>query len=122
MHSEQGNAKANTLGNIGALKFITMYHAYTLHIWPHLQSLCEKKIFNRLRIARHNVVVHELTNLLKSSIHTRHLTFANANTKSYTPHNNTIPLWILRCTCITPKCACLAKLRPNILCIERSGV
>ena len=28
-----------------------------------------------------------------------------------TPHDNTIPSRILKCTCITPKCACLAKFR-----------
>ena len=82
--------------------------------WPHLLSLCENKFLKGLWIARHNIAVHQVTNLLKSSIHTRHFTLTNARTINSTPQGNTIPAWITCCTCNTSNCACLAKLRLNI--------
>ena len=71
-------------------------------------------------------MVHRLANLLKSCIHMRHLTLTNVNTNANTPHKNTIPPWILNCTCNTSKCICLAKLMLDIIYIrgapfEQSG-
>lgn len=39
-------------------------------------------------------------------MHTRHYTFSDASTKHNTSHNNTIPPWILHCTCNSSKCTC----------------
>lgn len=32
--------------------------------------------------------------------------------------DNTLPSWLLPCSCFLPKCTCLIVLRPYILCIE----
>jgi hypothetical protein len=34
------------------------------------------------------------------------------------PPDNTVPSWLLPCTCLTQRCQCNARLRPNILCIH----
>jgi len=48
---------------------------------------------------------------------TRCYTLINAGKfKDRTP-DNTIPSWLLPCTCYLPRCKCPARLRPDILCI-----
>src|SRR4028119_2090007 len=34
------------------------------------------------------------------------------------PQENTVPSWLLPCTCNTQKCHCNARLKPDILCIQ----
>src|SRR4028118_446760 len=34
------------------------------------------------------------------------------------PQENTVPSWLLPCTCNTQKCHCNARLKPNILCVK----
>jgi hypothetical protein len=43
----------------------------------------------------------------------------NAGKIDYQPQENTVPQWLLSCTCNnqTQRCQCNAKLRPDILCI-----
>jgi hypothetical protein len=70
-------------------KFITpnctLCYSNDKNTWPHLLSLCENKVLKGFQIARHNAVVYQITNLLKSCIHTRHCTLKNACTKHNTP-------------------------------------
>ena len=33
------------------------------------------------------------------------------------PKKNTIPTWLLSCTCDTQRCHCNARLKPNIICL-----
>ena len=86
--------------------------------WPHLLSLYNNKFLKGLTIARHNAVAHQLTDLLKSNLFTRHLTLVNVGNQHGNLQDNTIPPWILSCICNSTRCECLAKLRPNIIYIQ----
>ena len=58
-------------------------------IWPHLLSLCNNKFLKGLRIAKRDAATYQLTNLLKSCVHTRHLTLINPVPPKITPsHKN----------------------------------
>ena len=86
--------------------------------WLHLLSLCYNKFLKGLRIVRHNAIVHQLTNFLKSNIHTGHLTPINASNQHGNHQDNTILQLILICTCNTTQCECLANLRSYIVYIQ----
>ena len=86
--------------------------------WPHLLSLCNNKFLKGLRIARHNVTTHQLTNLLKSNEHIRHLTLTSVGKQHGNQQDNTTLSWILRCTCNNTQCECLAKLQPDVVYIH----
>ena len=96
----------------------TLCHNNDKDTWPHLLSLCNNKSLKGLRIASHNTTTHQLTNLLKPNEHTRHLTLTNTIKQHGNQQDNTIPPWILRCTCNNTRCECLAKLRPDIIYIH----
>ena len=70
-------------------------------------------ILKRLRIARHNKVVHLITQTLQANKNTRFFTLTNASNLI----NQIVPEWLLKCTCPQRICQCHAKLRPDILCI-----
>jgi hypothetical protein len=42
----------------------------------------------------------------------------NAGTFNNYPQENTVPNWLLPCTCGTQRCHCNARFRPDILCIK----
>jgi hypothetical protein len=42
----------------------------------------------------------------------------NAGTFNNTPQENTVPHWLLPCTCSTQRCHCNSIFRPNILCVR----
>jgi hypothetical protein len=42
----------------------------------------------------------------------------NVGTFNDSPPDNTVPSWLLPCTCTNPKCQCLARLKPDILCVR----
>ena len=70
-----------------------------------------------LRIARHNNVVHLITQTLQAHKNTRFFTLTNAGHLNNNPPEQTIPDWLLHCTCTQKTCQCQDKLRPDILCI-----
>ena len=41
----------------------------------------------------------------------------NAGTYNELPQENTVPTWLLPCTCGTHRCHCNAKFKPDILCV-----
>ena len=41
----------------------------------------------------------------------------NAGIYNDSPQENTVPTWLLPCTCNTPRCHCNARLKPDILCV-----
>jgi hypothetical protein len=61
----------------------TLCHKNDRDTWPHLLSMCEHRYLKGLRIARHNKVVHLITQTLQANKHTRYYTLTNAGT-----HNN----------------------------------
>ena len=42
----------------------------------------------------------------------------NADIFDDNPQENTIPSWLLPCTCNTQRCHCNARLKPDILCVK----
>lgn len=83
--------------------------------------MCENRVLKGLQIAWHKFDVHQI-NLLKLCIHTRLYTVINTNTNHNTPHENTIPPWILHYTCNTLKWTLLAKLCPIIIYIQGTTI
>jgi hypothetical protein len=75
---------------------------------------------HKLRINRHNKVVHEIRKLLISNTKSQCFILVNAGKSDGQPQENTVPKWLLPCSCNnqTQRCQYNAKLRPNILCIR----
>jgi hypothetical protein len=42
----------------------------------------------------------------------------NVGTFNNTPQENTVPNWLLPCTCGTQRCHCNSRFRPDILCVR----
>ena len=42
----------------------------------------------------------------------------NAGTFNNNPLKNTVPPWLLSCTCSQQRCNCNARFKPNILCVK----
>jgi hypothetical protein len=71
-----------------------------------------------LRVKRHNKAVGEIRKLLISSEKSRCFTLMNVGTFNNNPQENTVPNWLLPCTCSTQRCHCNARFRPDILCVK----
>ena len=88
--------------------------------WPHLLSTCERPYLKGLRIAWHNKAIHLITQTLQAYKNTWFFTLTNAGHQNNTPPEQTIPEWLLNCTCTQITCQCQAKnhmhnwgLKPN---------
>jgi hypothetical protein len=44
--------------------------------------------------------------------------FMNVGYFNNNPPDNTVPQWLLPCTCLTQRCQCNSRLRSDILCIQ----
>ena len=88
-----------------------------LDTWPHILSTCSNQHLKGLCVARHNKAIHQIARTLQSSRHTRYYPLINASKHNSRPQDNTIPTWLLQCSCHTTPCTCLARLRPGILCV-----
>ena len=95
----------------------TLCHKNDRDTWPHLLSTCENPYPKGLRIARHNKAVHLIIRTLQANKNTKFFTLVNAGKINNKTPDQTIPDWILKCTCPQTQCTCQAKLRPYILCI-----
>ena len=95
----------------------TLCHKNDRDTWPHLLSMCENPYLKGLRVSRHDKAVHLITQTLQANMNTRFFTLTNAGKINNKPPDQTIPDWLLKCTCPQPPCQCHAKLRPDILCI-----
>ena len=42
----------------------------------------------------------------------------NTGTVNNNPQENTVPPWLLPCSCMTQRCHCNARLKPDILCVK----
>jgi hypothetical protein len=75
---------------------------------------------HKLHIKRHNKAVHVIRKLLISNTKSRCFILINAGKPDGQIHENTVPNWLLPCSCNyqTQRCQCNAKLRPYILCIR----
>jgi hypothetical protein len=81
---------------------------------------CTEPHIHKLRINRHNKAVQEIRKFLISNTKSRCCTLMNAGKTDGQIQENTLPPWLLPCTCNnqTQRCQCNAKLRPDILCIR----
>ena len=85
--------------------------------WPHLLSTCEHPYLKGLRIARHNKAIHLITQTVQANKHTRYYTLTNACNINNTSQEQTVPEWLINCSCPQVPCQCHARLRPDILCV-----
>ena len=58
-----------------------------------------------------------ITHALQANKYTRFYTLTNAGHLNNKPPENTIPEWVIKCTCSQPTCQCPAKLWPDVLCL-----
>ena len=95
----------------------TLCHKNDRDTWPHLLSMCEHLYPKGLRIARHNKAVHLITHTLQANKHTQYYTLTNACNFINMNQEQTVPEWLIGCTCPQTSCQCQARLRLDILCI-----
>ena len=93
----------------------TLCHKNDGDTWPHLLSTCENSYLKGLRVARHDKAIHLITHTLQANKNTRFFRLANARKINNKIPNQTIPNWLLKCTCPQTPCGCHAKHRPDIL-------
>jgi hypothetical protein len=88
--------------------------------WLHILLCCTESHIHKLRINKHNKAVHEIRKLLISNTKSRCFILVNAGKFDAQTQENTVPNWLLPCSCRnqTQRCQCNARLRPNILCIR----
>ncbi len=102
-----GNHKKNIFW---PLKFqnpnCTLCHRQDRDTWPHLLSMCEHPYLKGLRIARHNQAVHLITQTLRANKHTHFYTLTNAGNLHNKNQEQTIPEWLIPCTCSQTQCHC----------------
>ena len=90
----------------------------SIDTWPHVLLNCLQPHLHALHIKRHNKAVWELCKLLVSSPLSRSMTLMNAGYFNSNPPKNTVPTWLLPCTCSTSRCHCNSRLQPNLLYIQ----
>ena len=86
--------------------------------WLHVLLKCKHPHMHGLIVQRHNAAVREIRKLLLSASESRCLIYMNAGTFNDKPPENTVPPWLLPCTCNTQKCHCNARLKPDLLCVQ----
>ena len=83
----------------------------------HLLSCYTNEHINNIRTNRHNKVVNAIAKTLLAYSTTRCFTLTNVGKIQDTPPDSTIPTWLLPCSCYLLRCKCLARLRPDSLCL-----
>jgi hypothetical protein len=88
--------------------------------WLHILLCCKEPNIHKLHISRHNKAVHKIRKLLISNTKSRCFTLVNAGKADGQTQENTVPNWLLPCSCNiqTQRCQCNSKLRLDILCIR----
>ena len=86
--------------------------------WLHVLLTCRQQHIHALHVKRHNKAVWEIKKLLISSEKSRCFILRNVGTFNDNPQENTVPNWLLPCTCETQRCHCNSRFRPDILCVE----
>ena len=86
--------------------------------WLHVLLKCQNHHIHSLIVKRHNKAVWEIRKLITSYNKSRCFILMNAGTFNNNPQENTVPPWLLPCTCETRRCHCNARLKPDILCVR----
>ena len=92
-------------------------NSFEADTWLHVLLKCKQQHIHTLITNRHNKAVWEIRKLLVSNKVTRHYILMNACTYNELPQENTVPTWLLPCTCGTQRCHCNARFKPDIICI-----
>ena len=93
-------------------------NSYKPDTWLHVLLTCRQQHIHSLHVKRHNKAVWEIKKLLISSEKSRCFTLMNVGTFNDNPQENTVPNWLLPCTCGTQRCQCNSRFRPDILCVK----
>ena len=93
-------------------------HSQDADTWLHVLLKCNQHHIHALRTKRHNKAVWELRKLILSTQKSRCYTLMNAGTFNNNPQENTVPTWLLPCTCAQQRCHCNARFKPDLLCIK----
>ena len=88
------------------------------HTWLYILLNCRQSHIHALRTKRHNKALWALRKLIVSSKHSRCYILMNAGTFNDNPPENTVPPWLLPCTCGLQRCHCNARFKPNIICVK----
>ena len=86
--------------------------------WLHVLLNCKQSHIHALQTKRHNKAVWTLRKLIVSSKHSRCFIRMNAGTFNESTPENTIPPWLLPCTCGLQRCHCNARFEPDIICVK----
>ena len=86
--------------------------------WLHILLKCNQHHIHSLRTTRHNKVVWELRKLILSTQKSRCYTLMNAGTFNNNVQENTVPTWLMPCTCEQQRCHCNFRFKPDLLCIK----
>jgi hypothetical protein len=86
--------------------------------WKHFLLSCHHSHIHALRIKCHNKVVWEIRKLITQHKHSRCFLLMNAGTFNEALPDNTVPSWLVQCTCQHFQCHYNARYKPNILCVQ----
>ena len=79
-------------------------NSYKPDTWLHVLLTCKHQHIHSLHVKIHNKAVWEIRKLLISSENPRCYTLMNAGTFNDNPQENTVPNWLLPCTCGSQRC------------------
>jgi len=113
------NARKQSFFGIERFPSITysICNPHDANTWLHVLFKCNQHHIYALRVKRHNKAIWELRKLILSTNKSRHYTLMNAGTFN-NPQENTLPPWLLPCSCVRQRCHCNARFKPNILCVK----
>jgi len=86
--------------------------------WLHVLLKCNQHHIHALRIKRHNKAVWELSKLILSTNNSRNYTLMNAGSFNNNLQENTVPPWLLPCSCERQRCHCNTRFKWDILCVK----
>jgi hypothetical protein len=86
--------------------------------WVHVLFKCTQSHLYTLQVKRHTSDVWEIHKVLLASTISCCFILVNANTFHNNPLKNTVPTWLLSCTCSTNHYHYNARLPPNLLCMS----
>ena len=115
-----GNARKQLFFNIEAFVSITcpICNSPDLDTWLHVLLKCKQHHVHVLQTKRHNKAIWELRKLIVATKKSRCYSLMNAGTFNNSPPENTVPPWLLPCTCSQQRCNYNARFKPNILCVK----
>ena len=88
------------------------------HTWVHVLLNCRESHIHALETKRHNKAVWIVKELKVSSKHSRCYILMNVGTFNDNPPKNTVPLWLLPCTCGLERCHYNARCKPDVICVK----